>query len=42
MDKRTPKERRQERVEEVIHEVNIIIIHQERPNVRALGHKKTV
>lgn len=42
MDKHTPKERRQDRVEEVIHEVNIIIIHQGRPNVRALGDKTTV
>lgn len=41
MDKHTPKERRQDRVEEAIHEVNIII-HQERPNVRALGDKMTV
>ena len=37
MDKHTPKERRQDRVEEVIHEVNIIIIHQDRPNVRAFN-----
>lgn len=42
MDKHTPKERRQGRVEEVIHEVNIIIIHQKRPHVRALGDKTTV
>ena len=35
MDKHTPKERRQDRVEEVIHEVNIIFIHQESPNVRS-------
>ena len=42
MDKHTPKERRQDRVEEVIHEVNIIIIHQKRSNVRALGDKTTV
>ena len=42
MDKHTPKERRKDRVEEVIHEVNIIIIHQKRPNVTALGDKTTV
>lgn len=35
MDKHTPKERRKDRVEEVIHEVNIIIIHHGRPDVRA-------
>lgn len=35
MDKHTPKERRKDRVEEVIDEVNIIIIHHGRPDVRA-------